>query len=91
MKQEVKFHELLWKTLDRPKPLQSEVQQMMQEQLSLPKESEVLAHISGKCFDIVDFSDLMSKQRPVEDTVLERWIMLSESTKRNDTAVWITF
>ena len=61
---------------------------MMQEQLSLPKESEVLAHISGKCFDIVDFSDLMSKQRPVEDTVLERWIMLSESTKRNDTAVW---
>ena len=91
VKQEVKFHELLWKTLDRPKPLQSEVQQMMQEQLSLPKESEVLAHISGKCFDIVDFSDLMSKQRPVEDTVLEQWIMLSESTKRNDTAVWITF
>lgn len=48
------------------------------------------AHISEKCFAIFDFSDLMCKQRPVEDTVLERWLMLL-SSKRNDTAIWMIF
>ena len=51
VKQEVKFHELLWKTLDRPKPLQDVYKRQVMEICSLlPVPGMAFAFILQACF-----------------------------------------